>query len=481
MAAKTNRRIALLAERHTDEQASAIDEENKDLLRQYQAVEDEIRVSSPAYAALTQPKPILAAEIQHKVLDANTLLLEYALGGEHSYVFAVTPTSLTAYELPKKVDIEAAARPVYDMLAARSRSQKGETAAQRVLRLQNAEAQYPEAASRLSRMILGPVAPLMAGKRLLIVSDGVLEYVPFAALPPPEPAVQSARFTPLVVNHEIVNLPSASVLQVLRQQSAGRTRPAKAVAVVADPVFQGSDSRVKSPHAAMAATGGGSRKSPETAERSASDSDRLLRSASEVGGLDGQVRFARLLFSRKEANAILKEAPPGGVMKALDFKANLVTVASPVLSQYRIVHFATHGLLNSRHPELSGLVLSLVDEHGRARPGFLALGAIYNLTLPADLVVLSACETGLGKEIQGEGLVGITRGFMYAGATRVMASLWKVNDAATADLMEKFYKGIFKDGLQPAAALRRAQVEMWQHTRWSLPYYWAGFVMQGEP
>jgi CHAT domain-containing protein/Tfp pilus assembly protein PilF len=477
MASKTDRRIELFAEKHTEEQVVAIDKELKELLHQYQAVEDEIRVNSPAYAALTQPKPLLAKEIQQQVLDPGILLLEYTLGEERSYVFAVTPTSLAAYELPKRIDIEAAARPVYDMLAARSRIQKGETAAQRTLRLQNAEAQYPEAASKLSRMILGPVATLMQGKRLLIVSDGILEYVPFAALPSP---AQAAQFTPLVVNHEIVNLPSASVLQLLRQQNAARTRAAKAVAVVADPVFQGNDSRVRSPRMMIATTGTGSRKSLETAERPTSDSDHLLRSAGEVGALDGQTTFSRLLFSRKEADAILKEAPPGGGMKALDFNASLATVASPELSRYRIVHFATHGLLNSRHPELSGLVLSLVDEHGRTRPGFLALEAIYNLTLPADMVVLSACETGLGKEVQGEGLVGITRGFMYAGATRVVASLWKVNDAATADLMERFYRGIFKDRLQPAAALRRAQVEMWKHKRWSLPYYWAGFVIQGE-
>jgi CHAT domain-containing protein len=479
MASKTNRRIELLAEKHTEEQATAIDAQIKELFHQYRAVEDEIRVGSPAYAALTQPKPLLAKEIQQQVLEPGTLLLEYTLGEERSYVFAVTSDSLAAYELPKRADVEAAARPVYDMLAARSHIQKGETEAQRTLRLQTEEAQYPEAASRLSRMILGPVASLMQRKRLLIVSDGVLEYVPFAALPSP---VEDTRFTPLVVDHEIVNLPSASVLQLLRQQDAGRTKPAKAIAILADPVFQANDSRIKSPRTMIAARDMKIRRPPEAGEGIASDSNRLLRSASELGVLDGQMTFSRLLFSRKEANAILREAPPRarGVMKALDFDASLATAASPELSRYRIVHFATHGLLNSRHPELSGLVLSLVDEHGQTRSGFLALEAIYNLTLPADLVVLSACETGLGKEIQGEGLVGITRGFMYAGAARVMASLWKVNDAATAELMERFYRGIFKDRLQPAAALRRAQVEMWKHKRWSLPYYWAGFVIQGE-
>jgi CHAT domain-containing protein len=457
---KTNSRVQVLAGKHAEEQAVSIEQEIKELLRQYQEVEDQIRVSSPAYAALTQPRPLSAKEIQQKVLDPSSLLLEYALGEERSFVFAVGPASLAVYELPKRDDLEAAARPVHDLLAARSRAPKGESAAQRARRLQDADVRYPEAAQRLSRMILGPVAPLLQGKRLLIVRDGILEYVPFAALPSP---VEDARLAPLIVDHEIVNLPSASVLQVLRQQEAGRPKAEKAIAVLADPVFQANDSRIKNP---------GMLAEP-------SDPD-LLRSGSEVGALDGQLNFPRLLFSRKEAEAILKEAPPKGALKALDFNASLATASGTKLSQYRIVHFATHGLLNSLHPELSGLVLSLVDEHGRSQPGFLSLETIYNMTLPVDLVVLSACETGLGKEIQGEGLLGITRGFMYAGASRVVASLWNVNDAATAQLMAKFYNGIFKDHLQPAAALRRAQVEMWKHTRWSLPYYWAGFVIQGE-
>jgi CHAT domain-containing protein len=167
-------------------------------------------------------------------------------------------------------------------------------------------------------------------------------------------------------------------------------------------------------------------------------------------------------------------------MQSLDFDANRTTATSPELAQYRLVHFATHGLLDSEHPELSGLVLSLVDERGIPQSGFLALQDIYNLNLPADLVVLSACATGLGKEIKGEGLMGLTRGFMYAGATRVVASLWDVDDAATAELMKHFYQAMEKEGMRPAAALRQAQMRMWKQKRWVDAYYWAGFQMQGE-
>ena len=167
-------------------------------------------------------------------------------------------------------------------------------------------------------------------------------------------------------------------------------------------------------------------------------------------------------------------------MAALNFHASLATVKSPALAEYRIVHFATHGLLDTERPELSAIVLSLVDEQGQPQDGFMRLREIYNLNLPAELVMLSACQTGLGKEIRGEGLVGLTRGFMYAGAARVGTSLWKVDDAATAELMSHFYLAVLKDGKTPAAALRHAQMKMWPQKRWQSPYYWAAFVLQGD-
>jgi CHAT domain-containing protein len=205
----------------------------------------------------------------------------------------------------------------------------------------------------------------------------------------------------------------------------------------------------------------------------------LLRSATEIGVIKGETSLPRLFFARAEAEAILQGIPIGQRLKALDFKASRATATSQELYNYRIVHFATHGLLNSEHPELSGLVLSLVDEQGKEQNGFLGLEDIYRLNLRADLVVLSACETGLGKEIQGEGLVGIARGFMYAGASSVVASLWKVDDLATAEFMKVFYQGMLKDKLRPGAALRRAQIAM--SKRRTSPYFWAGFVLQGQP
>ncbi len=323
---------------------------------------------------------------------------------------------------------------------------------------------------------------------LLIVSDGALQYVPFAALPEPAAAKQvgSAVGQPLVVSHEIVSLPSASTLAVLRRELNGRRPAAKSVAVLADPVFSKDDARVGD------AISGKEKKNvdlrrkdapPMVAANPSSSSLQpadVVRAMSQVGVGGEGTTIPRLPFTRQEANSILAVAPAGAGVKRLDFEASRSTTNSGQLADYRIVHFATHGMLNSEHPELSGIVLSLVDQQGAAQDGFLRLHEVYNLKLPAELVVLSACQTGLGKEIKGEGLVGLTRGFMYAGAARVAASLWKVDDAATRDLMGSFYRRMLVDKLRPAAALRQAQIEMWKSKRWSEPYNWAAFVLQGE-
>jgi CHAT domain-containing protein len=169
-------------------------------------------------------------------------------------------------------------------------------------------------------------------------------------------------------------------------------------------------------------------------------------------------------------------------MKALDFDANVMTALSPELGRYRFVHFSTHGLLDSAHPELSGIVLSLFDRQGREQDGYLRVNEILNLKLPVELVVLSGCRTGLGKEIKGEGLVGLTRAFMYAGAARIVVSLWDVSDEASARLMVHFYRGMLgPERLSSASALRAAQMALWKEGRWQAPYYWAAFVLQGKP
>ncbi len=465
---KAEYQARLLSDKHSKEEAEAVRKEVEAALTDYREVQTQIRARSPRYAALTQPQPLTAGEIQRDLLDNDTLLLEYALGGERSFLWVVSTSAVKSYVLPTRATIEELARRVYSLLTERNRRPAAETAQQRQQRVVRAEQQYQEAISDLSRILLGPAAADLGQKRLFMVAGGALQYIPFAGLL--EPRAGAKPWLPLVENHEVVSAPSASTLAVARQELAGRRLAPKVAAVIADPVFDPEDSRVDR----------AAKQSAPAVDVSTLPAD-LLRSLSEPRAGESPVRFARLPFSRREASLIAALAPAHSTLRALDFSASRATVTSSSLRQYRLVHFATHGILNTVHPELSGLVLSLVDEKGRPQDGFLRLHEIYDLELPAELVVLSACQTGLGKEIRGEGLVGLTRGFMYAGAARLAASLWKVDDEATAGLMAAFYRGMLgPQRLRPAAALRAAQLAMRRSQRWQSPYYWAAFVMQGE-
>jgi CHAT domain-containing protein len=259
----------------------------------------------------------------------------------------------------------------------------------------------------------------------------------------------------------------------------GRKPAPKTVAVLADPVFSVADERVASvkPRRKPAHQRATSSRDVRAQVRVESELSRAVRDVD--GGIGLEIR--RLPFTRQEARSILGLVPKADRFEAIDFDANREAATRPELSRYRIVHFATHGLLNTRHPSLSGLILSIVDRQGNDQNGFLPAHEVFNLNLPADLIVLSGCRTGLGKEIKGEGMLGLTRGFMYAGAARVAVSLWDVNDESTAELMKRFYGGMLgKKPMSPAEALRQAQAAMWKSTRWHAPYYWAAFVLQGE-
>jgi len=441
-----------------------------DLLQAYERLGGEyqqhlalIRRQSPRYADITQPQPLETAEIQHEVIDPETVLLEFELGRERSWLWALTPTSLTSVVLSPRSEIDAPARALYEALTARQR-RAGETMTAYNARVTAADAEAGAKAAALSRMLFGGIAARLdgewRGKRLVIVAAGSLEYVPFAALPLPEADSRTA----LGSQHEIVKIPSASVLAALRRESAGRRPASRALAVLADPVFDASDPRV------VAAVHGPVMRPPATPGQPEDiDESIYVRSG-----------LSRLPFSREEANAIEVLAGAKNTYKAIDFSASRATVLGGALAGYRIVHFATHGILDSSRPSLSGLVLSLVDDRGQRQDGFVRLPDIYNMRLDADLVVLSACQTALGKDIKGEGLIGLTRAFMYAGTPRVVASLWEVSDLATAELMRKFYAAMLQRHLTAAAALRAAQLEMARDPRWSAPYYWAGFVFEGD-
>lgn len=459
-----------LAAKRSTAQLNSVAREIETLTSQLQEVEAQIRANSPRYAALTQPRPLSLSEIQSRVLDSDTLLLEYALGKDRSYLWVVSNTGLTSYELPKRADVEKAAREVYALLtrpnvAAQTGDQKRGL---RVARAHGDDRSLRDALMKLGHMVLAPAAARLGLKRLLIVADGALQYIPFAAL-----SARAGAYRPLILDHEVTSVPSASTLAVLREELSGRKPAPRTLAVLADPVFETTDERLQRANQKREPVG-----AKPASERGLSV--KLEKAAADAGLATRGLVIPRLPGTRLEAENILALAPEAERKEATDFAASKQTATSAELSQYKFVHFATHGFLDSANPALSGIVLSLVNEQGVPQDGFLRAHEIYNLKLPAELVVLSACQTGLGKEIRGEGLVGLTRGFMYAGAARVIVSLWSVDDEATSLLMSSLYKRMIKDRVPPAAALRAAQIEMLKQPRWQAPYFWAAFVLQGE-
>jgi CHAT domain-containing protein len=398
--------------------------------------------STSRFKDLMRAAPLEFDEIKRQITDADTSLLEYALGDQTSYLWMVTPAGITSHKLPGKGTIEKA---VLKLAALLARSEK----------TPEEERELQSAISEVSAILLGPVADKLSSSRLIIVPDGILQYIPFQTLSSPlEPN------EPLVARHEIVNAPSASTLAAVKHEAVDRAIAPRLLAAFGDPVLPSN-------YAAKIAelNNGG-----EAGQRGADDREGEPLEPSKLGGL---------FFARRELNEVRKLAP-GDTLVFSDFAATRDNLRSLDLRQYRILHFATHGLLNAKQPELSGLVLSLVARDGRRLNGFVGLADIYNLHAPVDLVVLSACRTALGKEVRGEGLVGLTRGFMYAGASTVVASLWKVDDEATAELMKRFYVNMLQQGMPPAAALRAAQNSIRQEPQWRSPYFWAAFTLQGE-
>jgi CHAT domain-containing protein len=416
----------------TSPAAVALKQEIHTLELEYADVEAAIRKSSPREAELTQAATVTMDQIRG-LLDADTVLLEFTLAEPRSYLWILDRNGVRYRELPSRSEVETAARQTIHLVTAR----QNETSAAR----------------HLSEVLFGSVSPVPAGKRIVVVADGALQTVPLAMLPLP------GTDEPLITQHEIVTLPSLSTLSALRREVAGRPRAAKNVAVFADPVFDNGDS----------GKGGESRILEHLAEAPAT-SDAIVT----------RLRIARLPYTLREADEILRAAGSANSLRAVGAHATREAALSPQLGEYRFLHFATHGYLDTERPSLSALVLSQVDEKNRPVDGFLRVNDVYSTRLNADLVVLSACQTGLGKEVRGEGVMGLTRAFMYAGAPRVIVSLWNVNDRATATLMGSLYRKMLREGMRPAQALRSAQLELRKNSRWASPYYWAAFQLQGD-
>lgn len=396
----------------------------QDLLFSLRETEDEIRRQGINEGETFAAPIVPLTEIQ-KFLDGETVILEYSLGAEHSFLWLVTREKVSAFVLPKRETIEKLAMEVRDsLILQKSDRVRGELI-------------FNQKAAELSKILLAPVLPHLTNQRLLIIPQGALQYLPFAALP--------KNGQPLVAEHEITYLPSASLLAYLQKKD----KPVfdKEIAVFADPIYSATDERL----------GKFSLKNENTKQDT-----------------------PRLFSSRFEAEKIASLVPPDESLVALDADASREKVIKTDLSKYRILHFAAHAFIDDEQPELSAVMLSNYDENGRKINGLLRSAEILNLDLNAEMVVLSGCRTGLGKNVRGEGFLNLSRDFMLAGTQRLLVSLWEVEDKATAELMARFYRKLFKEQMTAAAALRSAQLEMMRDKRWRLPFYWSPFILQGD-
>lgn len=378
-----------------------------------------------------RPQAALSLPEIRALLDRDTVLLEYAPGDERSHLWWVARDGYGRVDLPGRSVLEPAVRRVHE--TSKVRPVPGLAGPGRW-------------AAELSRILLAPIASRIQGKQLLVVAPDILHSVPFEALPDP-----SFPADPLIVRHLVNRLPSASVLKKLRERKAARKPPAGLLSALGDPVSGDADERLP---------------------------------AGTHGYGDAEGRLPRLPDAGREVGGILKLArschPGRKILGATGFGATRDLALRGALGDSSLVHLAAHGLVDPERPERSALLLSRFDSRGRRREGRLTAEDVRRLDIPADLVVLSACQTALGRDLRGEGPMGLTHAFLSAGASGVVVSLWNVDDRVTAVLMEHFYRGLLVDGLPPAGALRQAQLALRRDRRWSAPYYWAGFVLEGD-
>lgn len=434
-----------------------IEKEISGIKLEIEEIELQIKRLYPQYSKLTQAKFSTVNQIQKDIVDDKTLLLEYFLGKESSFCWAITQNSFHAVKLPSEKILEPLIDNIVTALQARGEHDSFEFKDERKSRIETLDKQYFLSAIELSKNILFPIKDLLSKDSILIVCDGKLNYVPFAVLPFPYPEISSKNFIPLILNSELTNLPSVTALIALRETTKDRIKPTANIAIFADPVFSSND--------------------PRCNDMQAKNSS--MEKANAVTHTVRNLNLVRLPATRKEAETIL-DLFNGGTenLSAFDFDASLTNVINFGLHKFQYIHFATHNFFNNQQPEFSGVLLSLVDKQGLNVRGLLSIDQIFKLNLSAELVVLSACQTGVGKYSKGEGILGFTHAFMQAGAKRTLVTMWNVDDTITAKFMTSFYEKLTKN-LTPAKALQRTQAEFLQKNL--APYYWGAFILQGEP
>lgn len=454
--AKSDRLTELLSRDADRSETEKLDAEIGQLRNQLEEIKAELKRKSPIYSAIKDPPPFDVSELQAKFLDENSLLMEFSFGADKSFLWVVGKTGSSSYVLPPRHQIESRIERLRSLLSQNSQL-SNESIDVFQERAAAANAEYLREAHALSNDLLGQAADELGGKRLIIVADGKMHYFPLEALPLPD----SRSDDPILLTNEVIYEPSAAALMLIEKTATSVRSPGKDLFLVSDPVFSRSDVRLRPD------------RRPDQSNFSSS-----VGAFRDFRSLDS---LPRLPASLDEANSIENVVGAYATTSRTGFAANRDNVLNSGLADYKVVHFATHGVLDEERPELSGIVLSLFDQAGDPQSGgFLRLQDVYGMNLNADLVVLSACDTGLGKEIKGEGIMSLNNAFLQAGARTVVSTLWKIEDTATKQLMTDLYRGMKEDGLTPSGALRRAKIRLRNDQRFSSPFFWASFTTEGD-
>ena len=425
------------------------------MTNELEKIKANLKQNSPVYSAIQNPPPFDVGEFQNQILDEKTMLLEFSFGKEESSLWVIEKNNFSSFTLPPREKLETSIQRLRELLDSREMLEN-ETVADYQGRINKAEKLYWQEAQILSSDLLGQIADRLGEKRLIIVPDGKLHYFPVLALPFPN----SGTNEPILLTNEGIYEPSASTLLILAKNEKQASAAEKVLLVFADPVFSGDDSRLAS-----------GAKSEAAGDSSTINNFRFAESLNSL---------PRLLASKNESETITEIIGASKSDVFSGFAANREQLLNSDISKYKFIHFATHGLIDENRPELSGILLSRFNENGQKLNEFVRLHDIYGMNLSANLVVLSACSTGIGKEMRGEGLQSLNNAFLQTGAKSVVSSLWKVDDYATLELMKDFYAAMAEENLTPSEALRKAKIKMRQDPRFESPFYWAAFTIQGD-
>jgi CHAT domain-containing protein len=401
----------------------------------------EENVNSTPNQAIKSAATMTTAQIEQASSRSKATFVEYVLGEERSYIWVISGGGRKSYVLPSRRQLENMVTEWLKLV-----SSHGSAAGDKSAQLQHLSA-------RLSCALLDDHVEANM-ERIVIVPDDGLSLLPFAALP--ENGCSRTPGEPLLVHHQITLTPSLSVF--LHEPAAESQKFRGEVAVIADPVFDVADSRA----VALKIKAHNPVSQMESGPETGTELPRLINSGYEATAIRAAVRQA---------------TGDGKVFLAQGFDAKLETVLSPEMQGYRIWHLATHGVYDESIPEFSGLVFTLLQRDGSPRFGFLKAHDIARLNVPAELVVLSACDSAAGENVNGEGVMGLSYAFLHAGAKQVIATLWSVDDARSRELMVAFYRELMRNGRNTAEALRQSQLRLMRNRATSSPYFWAGFTL----